>query len=179
MPKSPFPEGEEPEYSAAERARLDRHYQWFRKTNFGYGAAQGQKPTTLGFAMHDSPVGMLAWMYDKLVVWTDEYPWTPSEVITWTLMHYFPGPTTSFMMYHENTYEGLMAAEWFNEYIKVPYGVSAFPKELAVMPKSWVEKATNLKFYREHERGGHFAMHEKPDELVGDMVEFFNSVLGR
>lgn len=179
MPKNPFAEGQEPAYSEAEKARLERHYQWFRKTNQGYGAAQGQKSATLGFAMHDSPVGMLAWMYDKLVVWTDAYEWTPREVITWTLMHYFPGPTTSFMMYHENTYDTLMAADWFNQYIKVPYGCSAFPKEIAMMPRSWVEKAANLKFFREHERGGHFAMHEKPDELVGDMVEFYNSVLGR
>jgi hypothetical protein len=179
MPRSPFHNGEEPEYSSSEKARLERHYQWFRKTNSGYGQAQGQKSHALGMAMHDSPVGMLAWMYDKLVVWTDEYPWTPREIITWTLMHYFPGPTTSFMMYHENTYESLMSSTFFNQKITVPYGVSAFPKELAVMPRSWVEKVTNLKFYREHERGGHFAMHEKPDELVGDMIEFYRSVLSR
>lgn len=179
MPRSPLAKDEEPAYSEFEQARLKRHYEWFRKTNSGYGAAQGQKSATLGFAMHDSPVGMLAWMYDKLVVWTDKYPWTPKEIITWTLMHYFPGPTTSFMMYHENTYEGLMAADWFNSYIKVPYGVSAFPKELAVMPRSWIDKVVNLKFYREHDAGGHFAMHEMPDELVTDMLEFYRLVLDR
>jgi len=179
MPGSPFDPDEQPEVNGFEKAALERHFTWFRQTNHGYGAIQGQRPATLGFAMHDSPVGMLAWMYDKLVVWSDEYPWTPKEIITWTLMHYFPGPTTGFMMYHENTYEGLMKSKWFNEYIKVPYGISAFPRELAVMPRSWAQKQVNLKFYRQHPRGGHFAMHEKTEELVSDLIEFYRSVLGR
>jgi hypothetical protein len=127
--------------------------------------------------MHDSPIGLLAWIYDKLVMWTDDYPWTPKEIITWTLMHYFPGPTTSFMMYHENQYETLIGAERYNAYIDVPFGVSAFPKEISVMPRSWVEQHVDLRFYREHEKGGHFAMHERPEELVSDMLEFYRSVM--
>jgi len=43
----------------------------------GYAAIQGERPMTLGIGMHDSPVAMLAWMCDKLFLWTDEYPWTP------------------------------------------------------------------------------------------------------
>jgi hypothetical protein len=35
-----------------------------------------------------------------------------------------------------------------------------------------MEKETNLVFYRQHERGGHFAALEKPKELLEDVEEF-------
>ena len=149
-------------------------------TNTAYGQVHATKPTTIGLAMHDSPVGMLAWMYDKLDLWTDGYPWTSKEVITWTLLHYFPGPTTGFMMYFENSsHNSEMVQSWRDSHINVPTGCSSFPKELAMMPKSWVERKANVKFYRYHDKGGHFAMHERPDVLVGDMLEFYESVLGK
>lgn len=34
----------------------------------------------------DSPVGLLAWIGEKLYAWTDNYPWTPEELITWTML---------------------------------------------------------------------------------------------
>ena len=45
----------------------------------GYYAEQTTKPQTLGYSLADSPVGLLAWIYEKLVTWTDSYPWTDDE----------------------------------------------------------------------------------------------------
>ena len=45
----------------------------------GYLAIQSTKPQTLGFSLADSPVGLLAWIYEKLVACSDEYPWTDDE----------------------------------------------------------------------------------------------------
>jgi len=45
----------------------------------GYYAVQSTRPQTLGYSLADSPVGMLAWIYEKLVQWTDSYPWTDEE----------------------------------------------------------------------------------------------------
>jgi hypothetical protein len=45
----------------------------------GYYAEQSTKPQTLGYSLADSPVGLLAWIYEKLVTWTDSYPWTDDE----------------------------------------------------------------------------------------------------
>lgn len=68
-------------------------------------------------------------------------------------------------------------------YVKVPFGVSVFPKELYGCPKGnfdsdgtdvdWAETLGNLKFWRMHKDGGHFAAWEKPNELVEDLREFF------
>lgn len=53
--------------------------QKFRKTGTGYFMEQSTKPQTLGYNLADSPVGLLAWIYEKLVSWSDEYPWTDDE----------------------------------------------------------------------------------------------------
>ena len=51
----------------------------FIKTGMGYVAEQSTKPQTLGYSLADSPVGMLAWIYEKLVSWSDSYPWEDDE----------------------------------------------------------------------------------------------------
>ena len=45
----------------------------------GYQAEQATKPQTLGYSLADSPAGLLAWIYEKLVTWTDGYPWADDE----------------------------------------------------------------------------------------------------
>ena len=175
MAKPDFPDGE-PEYTARERHRLDRALNSMNDDG-GYAAIQGERPMTLGIGMHDSPVAMLAWMCDKLFLWTDEYPWTPTELVTWTLLHYFPGPTTGFVMYREqNPLPAFVEGSYMQQYSRVPHGFSAFAQEIEMYPRSWVEKIANVKFWREHDRGGHLAMYEKPELLVADVVEFFKSV---
>ncbi|KAI9435131.1 hypothetical protein H4582DRAFT_2172216 [Lactarius indigo] len=37
------------------------------------------KPQTLGFILADSPVGLLAWIYEKFITWIDAYPWAEDE----------------------------------------------------------------------------------------------------
>ena len=65
-------------YSAFERAGLARA-KWFETTQRGYYLEQSTKPQTLGYALADSPVGLLAWIYEKLVLWSDDYKWTDDE----------------------------------------------------------------------------------------------------
>ena len=45
----------------------------------GYFAVQSTKPQTIGYSLADSPVGLLAWIYEKLVAWTDSYQWSDYE----------------------------------------------------------------------------------------------------
>ncbi len=50
-----------------------------RKKEFGYFMVQSTKPQTIGYSFADSPVGLLAWIYEKLVAASDNYPWTDDE----------------------------------------------------------------------------------------------------
>ena len=162
------------EYTSFEQRCLDR-ISWFMDTNADYNKIQWTKPRTLGFGFHDSPVAMLAWMADKLFIWSDSYPWTPTELITWTLLHYFNSPTTAMHMYKEIS-PPVEYEDFEKRKVTIPCGASAFPKELGIVPRCWAEAAMNVQFWQEHERGGHFAAYEKPSELSGDMIQFFKSV---
>lgn len=51
----------------------------FYQKGRGYAIEHCTKPQTLGYNLADSPVGLLAWIYEKLVGWTDKYPWTDDE----------------------------------------------------------------------------------------------------
>jgi hypothetical protein len=59
-------------YTASEKAALERS-KWFSTLGMGYNVEQSTQPQTLGYSLADSPVGLLAWIYEKLVNWTDGY----------------------------------------------------------------------------------------------------------
>lgn len=60
-------------YSAEEKAGAVRQA-WFQNRGQGYSNIQSTKPQTPGYAVTDSSVGLLAWIYEKLHDWSDEYP---------------------------------------------------------------------------------------------------------
>lgn len=65
-------------YTEEEKAGL-RRIKWFESEGRGYSTEQSTQPQTLGYSLADSPVGLLAWIYEKLVNWTDAYPWDDDE----------------------------------------------------------------------------------------------------
>ncbi len=62
----------------AEKAGLEKS-QRFQKEGRGYFMQQSTQPQTLGYGLADSPAGLLGWIYEKLIKWTDDYPWTDDE----------------------------------------------------------------------------------------------------
>ncbi|KAE9390436.1 alpha/beta-hydrolase [Gymnopus androsaceus JB14] len=150
----------------------------------GYFKQQSTKPQTLGYSLADSPVGLLAWIYEKLVGWSDSYPWTDDEVLTWVSIYWFSraGPTASLRIYYEvmNSGQGFDSQSTVP---KIPMGCSLFPKELEWDSKkythllthlhSWYPRIGNVVFEAEHDSGGHFAAYEKPELLVGDLQKMF------
>lgn len=97
----------------------------------GYQRIQETKPVTLGYALHDSPVGMLAWFVGKLKAWTDDYPWTKEELIHWAFIHYQGSPSAAMQIYKEA--EAVLnenGESMLGRYISQPVGGSLFPKEV-------------------------------------------------
>lgn len=75
-------------YSQREKEGMERT-KWFMEEGSGYRAISATKPQTLAYALNDSPVGWLGWVYEKLVEWTDGYAWTDEEVCEWVSVHWF------------------------------------------------------------------------------------------
>ncbi|KAF8957261.1 alpha beta-hydrolase [Flammula alnicola] len=159
-------------YTPAEKEGLERT-QWYQKKSAGYFHQQTTMPQTLGYGLADSPVGLLAWIYEKLVTWTDNYPWDDDEVLTWISIYWFSraGPAASLRIYYE-VMKISESAFTTTVATTIPMGYSYFPKELFALPRRWL-KAPNLVFESEHKSGGHFAAHEKPKELVADVRKMF------
>ncbi|KAF8555650.1 alpha/beta-hydrolase [Imleria badia] len=160
-------------WTAKEKEGLART-QWFRSQGSGYMAQQRTQPQTLGYLLADSPVGLLAWIYEKLRNWTDNYPWEDDEILTWISVYWFSraGPAASLRIYFE-IFKGQSTGWIPPQHPKIPMGVSLFPKELMVVPKAWVRRGNRIVAEFEHDSGGHFAAHEKPSELANDLRKMF------
>ncbi|KAK1961556.1 epoxide hydrolase [Colletotrichum sublineola] len=157
-----------------ERKGIERS-QWFRKEGFGYNLEQSTKPSTVGLAWADSPVALLSWIVEKLHDWTDSYPWTDDEILTWISIYQFSraGPEASARIYYEVNHP-----QWPKELTgwvpRVKLGVSIFPMDLSVPPMSHAKTLGPVVFAVTHGDGGHFAAHERPEVLVKDLREMFS-----
>ncbi|KAF2223170.1 Alpha/Beta hydrolase protein, partial [Elsinoe ampelina] len=176
-------------YTEKETAGLART-QWFAEEGSGYKVIQCTKPQTPGYGVTDSPVGLLAWILEKLHDWTDSYPWTEDEILTWVSIYWFSraGPAASFRIYYEATHDSIGAGDTGKDgglpftsrdrtqkYIPhVKVGLAYAPRELALFPRSWGRTLGDVRFESEHEAGGHFLAHEKPEQVVGDLRKMFD-----
>lgn len=100
----------------------------------------GTKPQTVGYALADSPVALLAWIYEKLHDWTDSYPWTDDEILTWISIYWFSqaGAAASLRIYFEATHTSAEATrERVQRYIeRVKLGLCYAPKVRGSLPKN-------------------------------------------
>ena len=143
----------------------------------GYAQIQGTKPQTVGYALHDSPVGQLAWIAEKFRTWTDcdgviENAVTRDELLTNVMLYWVTGTAPSAgRIYRESRVFGDPAL--LGQRLETPVGFAAFPKEVILSPRSWLDAVYNLVQYTEMPRGGHFAALEQPELLVEDIRAFF------
>lgn len=166
-----------PSPSAEDAARAERTA-WFSEEGYGYNNLQSTKPSTLGLLLADSPVGMLSWIYEKLHDWTDAYPWTDDEVLTWISIYVFSrgGPDASSRIYYENTHSRQPAhLRRFERNEAVKLGWSSFPRDLQLWPREEARTLGQFVLEKRHESGGHFAAWERPELLVGDLREMFGA----
>lgn len=164
-------------YSARDKAGFERS-RWFLEEGTGYRLEQSTKPQTLGYGLTDSPVALLAWIYEKLHDWTDEYPWTDDEILTWISIYWFStaGPTANLRIYYEATHPAPNGVHRnrTNQWIgKVKLGLCYTPQELTVIPKTWGRTLGPVVYESEKKRGGHFAAWEIPDEITSDLQKMF------
>ncbi|KAF8713843.1 epoxide hydrolase, partial [Rhizoctonia solani] len=172
-------------YSADEMAGL-RRMQEFLTSGNAYMKIQATRPeaSTLAYALTDSPVGLLAWIGEKLYAWTDNYPWTPEELITWTMLYWIKGPAGGLRYYKEN--HAIHRADRAGPHAEIefgwsstPFAFSRFPKEISPVPLDWAGLRQNLVYAESHDRGGHFAAWEVPELLSDDIRQFAKIVQER
>ncbi|KAH8166697.1 hypothetical protein CIB48_g1557 [Xylaria polymorpha] len=160
----------------AENAAMARSGQYSTE-GMGYFKLMTTRPLTIGYSLRDSPVGLLAWIYEKLRAWTDEYPWTDEEILTWISIYYFstPGPEAPGNVYYAMEHSLPQAFDLAAEYLDVPFGVARFQNDVLVLPKLWNRTLGPLVYEADYEKGGHFAAWERPDAIIADLRKMFGN----
>ena len=146
----------------------------------GYRTQQATKPQTLSYAMMDSPIGVAAWIIEKMRGWSDlkngdiESVYS-KEILLSNIMIYLVTKTfnTASWIYYGRREEGGRSLPKEHLPLKVPTAIAVFPKEyLEWAPRSYVERIYNVKRWTKMSKGGHFAALEQPELLIKDITEF-------
>lgn len=169
--KSTF--GDLTERERAALADMKDHSTW----GTGYSKQQSTRPQTIGYGLVDSPTAQCAWIVEKFWAWTDcdghpENVLTRDELLDNVMLYWLPGTgASSARLYWESFVRTNV------DPVAVPTGVSIFPKEIFRPSRRWVERRfTDIRYWNEVDRGGHFAAFEQPVAFVDEVRASFRLV---
>ncbi|HEY5413297.1 MAG TPA: epoxide hydrolase [Gemmatimonadaceae bacterium] len=163
----------------------------FKENGFGYFLEMATRPQTIGYALHDSPIALAAWLLDHD---TDSYYKIARAFIdgepagNLTREHIVDNITLYWL-----TRTGASAARSYWEdglalaralasgqappQLSLPVGFTTFPGEIWRTPRSWVEASyPNVAYFNEVDKGGHFAAWEEPQVFAEELRAAFTSL---
>jgi pimeloyl-ACP methyl ester carboxylesterase len=157
---------------AAERGRSSSAYSEMHRT----------APQTVGYALVDSPAGLCAWMAEKLLAWSDAGGLSRDQILDQVTLYWLTGTAASSARLYAESIERVAA--WISgaaaEPVTVPVGASIFPAEVPQPSRRWAARRfPDIRYWSEHDRGGHFPALEVPDLLVRDLRAFFRTLRQR
>ena len=162
--------------TAAEKNALER-MAYYRDWDSGYSKQQSTRPQTLGYGLVDSPVGQMAWIIEKFWRWTDcgghpENALSRDELLDNVMLYWLTRSGASSARLYWESFGNRNDGE-----ISTPTGCSIFPKEVFTCSRRWAERRfTNIIYWNELDRGGHFAAFEQPELFVNELRDCFRSV---
>jgi len=150
----------------------------------GYRTQQATRPQTLSYGMMDSPVGVAAWIIEKMYSWSDlqnnniESVYSKDTLLANVMVYVITKTfnTASWIYYGRREEGGRFFPKDFKQ-IKVPTAIAVFPAEMSPWPpRSYLDRMFNVKQITEMPKGGHFASLEQPDLLIKDIVKFASTL---
>jgi pimeloyl-ACP methyl ester carboxylesterase len=182
MSGGPAPAG----LSEKERAAFDDVRRFLQNGGWGYYQMMTARPQAVGYGLTDSPAGLAGWMlvhggFGKWGYGKDpkQSP-TVEEVLDNFSLHWLTNTVTSgARLYWENREQNLIsAAAQKSTEIKLPVAITVFPEDdLFRAPETWARRAfPSLIYFREAERGGHFAAWEEPELFAAEIRAAFKTL---
>ena len=151
----------------------------------GYRLIQQTACQTLSYAMMDSPVGVAAWMIDKIHAWSDIRKGfevvQPMETLLTNIMTYLlpRSVNTAAWLYRGRLDEMAQRPFPLDGRLDTPTAVAVFPYEPGPFPpRPQLERTYNLVRHTTFDAGGHFPARERPDDLIGDVRAFAAQLRG-
>ena len=147
------------------------------RTASAYSAVHQTRPQTIGYSLVDSPVGLCAWMLEKVWTWSDHdgdlySVLSRDQVLDDITLYWLTGTgASSARLYWESIEQ---VSRWFTDPIEdtitVPTGCTVFPREVPRPSRRLAEQRfTNIVHWGEPEQGGHFGAWEQPDRFVAEV----------
>ncbi|KAH8828653.1 epoxide hydrolase [Flagelloscypha sp. PMI_526] len=152
-----------------EQQGLQQGAAWLQ-TGFAYGMMHGTRPSTIAHVVSSSPLALLAWIAEKVENWTDETPSLTTILDLVTLWYFTDTFPTSVYFYREDVL-------WFGApSIAVPFGYTWNKFDVAPTPEAYLRGRGNFKWFRKHQKGGHFFALERPETFVKDIQDCFSEL---
>jgi microsomal epoxide hydrolase len=109
----------------------------------GYAQVQQTRPQRIGYVLADSPVAQAAWIY---------------------AMFQCTSSASSARLYWELKRSNWSSAARIDRPVAVPSGFTMLAGEQVRKSRRWIEKRySDVRYFAEHQQGGHFAALENPD----------------
>jgi pimeloyl-ACP methyl ester carboxylesterase len=154
------------------------------ETESGYSMEHATRPQTIGYALTDSPAALCAWITEKFWAWTDhdgdlDAVISRDELLDNLMLYWLPkAGASSVRLYWESIRR---VNEWITgavtDRVSVPVGCSIFPKELQRPSRRWAARRfTDIRYWNEPARGGHFAALEQPELFVHEVRDCFRAL---
>jgi pimeloyl-ACP methyl ester carboxylesterase len=168
--------------SPGERTYLAQRRRW-DDVERRYSAIQSTRPQTLGYALHDSPAGLAAWVLEKWRTWADtdgdlEGRFSRDFLLTMVTLYWVTGTITSSMRdYFDNRWHGVRIGA--GDFVRTPTAIASFTHQAAPEgepPREWFERLYDVRRWTAMPRGGHFAAAEEPERLARDIAAFFGGL---
>jgi hypothetical protein len=159
-----------------------------------YAREHGQRPATIGLLLSTSPLALLIWYVineliqslrasltvsnrigEKFLDWVDE-PLTTDQILDSVSLYWFTETFPRAIYPYRQFFGPSPEAISSKHYVDKPLGYSWYPKEIAPIPQAWVKMTGNLVWYKQHDKGGHFAALERPKEMLEDVEAFVKAV---
>ncbi|HET6658794.1 MAG TPA: epoxide hydrolase [Rubrobacter sp.] len=182
--------GPQPAESEQERAATDQ-LATFRESGFGYFLEMATRPQTIGYALLESPVALAAWLLDHDTdsyykissAFVDGQPsgnLTRETIVDNVTLYWLTGTGASAARSYWEDGQALAQARASGQAppeVSLPVGFTTFPGEIWRTPRSWAEKAySNLTYFNEVDKGGHFAAWEEPQLFSEEVRAAFRSL---
>jgi pimeloyl-ACP methyl ester carboxylesterase len=145
----------------------------YRAWETGYSTQQKTRPQTVGYGLVDSPAALAAWIIEKFQAWTDcdghpESVLARDELLDNVMLYWLPATGASSARLYWESFDRSFASR--GQKVELPVGCSIFPKELIPVPRSWAAgRYTNIVYWNELEKGGHFAAFEQPETFTAEI----------
>jgi epoxide hydrolase len=142
-----------------------------------YSAVHQTSPQTIGYSLVDSPVGLCAWILEKVWTWSDHAgdlysALSPDQVLDDITLYWLTGTGASSVRLYWESIE--LVTSWLTgtieDTVTVPTGCTVFPREVPRPSRRLAERRfTNIVHWGEPDRGGHFGAWEQPDRFVTEV----------